>query len=480
MIPLEIYLHLIHNIPTNTPNIADLFTLKLGYDSCSNFHSIIDTVSLLDCLDSAFSVVHPENGISPYSYFWSTSPPTLDSISSFDNTGMYNITVTDGNGCVRASSIEINKQYIDTTQNITTCDSSFISPSGNYNWTTDGTYNDTLQSNSSCDTIITINLTFDTTHFDTIATTACVFYTAPSNTILTSSGTYSDTLYSNYGCSTITTIYLTITPSINTSNFTFIDNGSGNYSFSNTSTGSYNQSHWAFGDGTTSIMTNPNHTFTTNGTFVVVLTINDSTISGGNCFDYYIDTITITSVPTPLQCSSGFVMYPDTGVNNVTVVNSSTGSNLTYHWDFGDGDTSNLANPIHTYTGNGPYYLCLTVDDGTSCNNTYCDSVGVNGVVFKQSGFTINIIGTPIITGLDNHPVLNSDITIYPNPTSHQLTIDTELKLSKITIIDITGKIIMITKENKRTINVTNLSDGIYFIKLNTDQKTIIKKFVKH
>ncbi|PCI98113.1 MAG: hypothetical protein COB15_06350, partial [Flavobacteriales bacterium] len=43
----------------------------------------------------------------------------------------------------------------------------------------------------------------------------------------------------------------------------------------------------------------------------------------------------------------------------------------------------------------------------------------------------------------------------------------------------ITGKIIMTTKQNTNTINVTDLSDGIYFIQLITDERTLTKKFVK-
>ena len=31
------------------------------------------------------------------------------------------------------------------------------------------------------------------------------------------------------------------------------------------------------------------------------------------------------------------------------------------HWNFGDGDTSNLLNPTHTYTNNGTYVVCLTI-----------------------------------------------------------------------------------------------------------------------
>tara|TARA_B100000809_G_C15120256_1_gene524014 strand:- start:92 stop:2716 length:2625 start_codon:yes stop_codon:yes gene_type:complete len=262
----------------------------------------------------------------------------------------------------------------------------------------------------------------------------------------------------------------------NYSSYTYIDNGSGNYSFTNASSGYYNQSHWAFGDGNISTATNPSYSFSANGTFIVTLTINDS---NSNCFDYYIDTITVTGVSNPLQCNSGFIMYPDKVTGDITIVNSSTGTNLTYLWNFGDGNTSTLQTPSHTYATAGPFYLCLTVDDGLGCVDMYCDSIGVNGVVFKAGGFTINIIGTPIITGLDNHLELNSDINIYPNPASNQLTIDTELKINNIKITNISGKIIKTITTDLNIVNVANLSDGIYFIQLITDERTITKKFVK-
>ncbi len=260
------------------------------------------------------------------------------------------------------------------------------------------------------------------------------------------------------------------------SGYSFVYNG--NYSFTNTSSGNFNQSHWSFGDGNTSTSINPNHTFSANGTFIVVLTVNDS-VFNGNCFDYFIDTITVSGVVSPAQCAAGFVMYPDTSTGNITVVNSSTGSNLTYLWNFGDGNTSTLQNPNHTYSTAGPFYLCLTVDDGNSCIDTYCDSIGSNGVVFKQTGFTINVISPPIITGINNTEKIISEITIYPNPTSNQLIIDSEQKINEISIIDITGKTLKVYTTSLNSINVSDLPSGIYFIKLITNENTITKKLIK-
>jgi PKD repeat protein len=262
------------------------------------------------------------------------------------------------------------------------------------------------------------------------------------------------------------------------SNFTFNDNGSGNFSFTNTSTGNVLQSHWAFGDGNTSLVANPIHTFNANGSHLVLLTTAiDSSFLGPACVDYSMQTVNVSGIQSPVQCYAGFVMYPDTGINNVTVINSSVGTNLTYLWDFGDGNTSTLQNPSHTYATAGPFYLCLTIDDSNGCIDQYCDSIGVNGVVFKTGGFTINVI-TPVVIGVDELNVIDV-FSIYPNPTSTKLIIDTELEVERITIADITGKQIQSIFPNSKVLNVEDLSNGIYFIKIEGENQSIIRKFVK-
>jgi len=40
-------------------------------------------------------------------------------------------------------------------------------------------------------------------------------------------------------------------------------------------------------------------------------------------------------------------------------------------WDFGDGSSSNLANPVHSYTTNGQYSVSLTATSSNGCTNTY-------------------------------------------------------------------------------------------------------------
>ncbi len=261
------------------------------------------------------------------------------------------------------------------------------------------------------------------------------------------------------------------------SSFSHIDNGIGNYSFNNLSTGNYNRSHWAFGDGNTSHETHPNHTFSTNGTFVVVLTVADSTYETF-CFDYFIDTLTVTEVINPLQCVAGFVCFSEGSWQNVTVVNSSTGDNLSFLWDFGDGSTSDLPYPNHYYASSGPFNLCLTVDDRAGCNDMYCDSVGSSGAILRQEGFYINVI--PIgSTGIDNNPDPVPGIIIFPNPAEDYFTIKSDVKIIEAQVYSISGKKQKIIKGNFDTVNIAHLPPGIYIIKCIADETTITRKFLK-
>jgi len=288
------------------------------------------------------------------------------------------------------------------------------------------------------------------------------------------------TTFSN-GCLTMHFLDLTIN-NLNAS-YTNTDNGGGNFTFTNTSTGSFTQTHWAFGDGTTSTLANPTHTFNANGTFVVVLTVNDST-TNNTCMDYYLDTLVVTGVVNPAPCVAGFVMYPD-GNNNVTVVNSSTGNNLSYFWDFGDGDTSTMQFPSHTYATAGPFYLCLTVNDGVSCVDTYCDSIGINGVLFnKQTGFSINVIAPPVVVGVDEQGALATNVTIYPNPTTNEFVVElTNFSPStQINIISVEGKMVYTNSSintNKIIVDAANWSRGIYVVKITDKQSSKVVKLVK-
>lgn len=177
---------------------------------------------------------------------------------------------------------------------------------------------------------------------------------------------------------------------------------------------------------------------------------------------------------------------------NVMIIDSSYGSNLTYTWNFGDGSPLYTGtNFTHTYANVGPYFLCLTVDNGAGCSDTYCDSIMVNanGVLTGKTnaGFTIqmgngdnNTSGPNSINTIGNQ----TDVKVYPNPASENITLSFETENAEkmnVTIYSITGQKVLENNFsaqsglNQKMINVENLETGVYIIKLKSSLGFVTK-----
>lgn len=69
---------------------------------------------------------------------------------------------------------------------------------------------------------------------------------------------------------------------------------------------------------------------------------------------------------------------------------------------------------------------------------------------------------------------------IYPNPTSDFLNVRTEQIINKIEILDADGRLLKSKTCNVSSLNISELSKGLYFIKIYTPQKIINSKFIKN
>ena len=126
----------------------------------------------------------------------------------------------------------------------------------------------------------------------------------------------------------------------------------------------YDSCSWTFGDGTTSTAVNPVHTYTGNGTFTVRLKCWGPT--GCTRSEIRTDIVSVSS-SRALFAANPRVGCPPLDVN---FTNFSTGNQLTYLWDFGDGTTSTAQLPVHTYTTSGTFTVTLTVTDSAGCTST--------------------------------------------------------------------------------------------------------------
>ncbi|HYQ95812.1 MAG TPA: PKD domain-containing protein [Candidatus Eisenbacteria bacterium] len=118
---------------------------------------------------------------------------------------------------------------------------------------------------------------------------------------------------------------------------------------------------WKFGDGGGSPDRNPTHRYLANGTYTCSLTVTTSVGSDTEAKPGY---ITVSQAPVPPTAE--FSGSPLGGRAPLTVQftdQSATGSaGITqWTWTFGDGATSTLRNPSHTYAAEGSYPVSLTV-----------------------------------------------------------------------------------------------------------------------
>ncbi|MEM9919595.1 MAG: PKD domain-containing protein [Bacteroidota bacterium] len=119
---------------------------------------------------------------------------------------------------------------------------------------------------------------------------------------------------------------------------------------------------WDFGDGDTSFLNNPVHTYYVPGTYTVSL----SGVSQFNqCPAVYTSEVTVLELPhAEFEPSEAIGCVPMT----VNFADLSRGADF-YIWDFGDGNSGAGAAPTHVFDEVGSYNVSLVVGDANGCYN---------------------------------------------------------------------------------------------------------------
>jgi gliding motility-associated-like protein len=115
--------------------------------------------------------------------------------------------------------------------------------------------------------------------------------------------------------------------------------------------------------------------FTAPGSYNIKLYVMDSTTC--NKVDSFSRTIVAS-----ISAFSDFEIARDSCSLEVTFINKSVpspGQPTTYLWDFGDGDTSNKANPSHRFERTGTYTITLITNPGTVCADTATKTYYIDG-----------------------------------------------------------------------------------------------------
>jgi len=88
------------------------------------------------------------------------------------------------------------------------------------------------------------------------------------------------------------------------------------------------------------------------------------------------------------------------------------------------------------------------------------------------------------ITGNKDFSSDFSSLKIYPDPSSNIITIETSGQQVKchLSMINLNGKNIFIREitENKTTLDISNLTGGVYFVRIAVEKRVLTGKFIKH
>lgn len=200
------------------------------------------------------------------------------------------------------------------------------------------------------------------------------------------------------------------------------------------------------------------------------ISIVRSTAASGNEYNYYYyfydweviehcvsapveATAYIDSIPV-----SSFVFSADDLTVNFTNL-STGGSNLSYLWNFGDGQTSTQKDPVHTYQFPGTY--TVTLEAINSCGSDVSE---------QQVSITTDIL-----------TIEQYGIILYPNPVHNLLYIQSPQQIDKVRVFDVNGRLMYEAEpQSNRTVMTTEFwAPGIYTIILNTKTESIIQRIVK-
>jgi len=394
-------------------------------------------------------VVAASGSVPSYSYLWSTSTGSAQANGDTDpilnevGVGVYQVVVTDINGCQDSLELEMTEptsldvavlQVTDVTCFDGDGGSATIEASGglapyDYNWISIGQNTQTATDLSAGEYIYEVTdasgcVTSDT--IEVIQPDQIILVTSPDTTVCVGTlaalsveasgggGTYLITwenglgfgpTYEDYftqtsnvgviavdqnGCTSIpNSVIVTTYAPVNASfEETIVDACTFpvEVDFSNTSTNavSYN---WTFGNGLTSTEFLPSTTYDTAQTFTIKLVAT----SPDGCMDSTIQLLTIDPLPV-----AGFgIPYPN-GCFPILVglYNQSTPA-VSYYWDFGDGFTSTDASPYHLYENPGQYTVSLTITNENGCSSTLTVDSAVHAFPVPDAGFMPIMLSAP-------------------------------------------------------------------------------------
>ena len=150
-----------------------------------------------------------------------------------------------------------------------------------------------------------------------------------------------------------------------------------------------------------------------------------------------------------------------------------------------------LTSPLPLFGDN--LWIVLSTNEGSNFPAAICKNAGDrNGRWISLDNSTwedvtsYSIDGTwmirAYIEGGEGISELISSVNVYPNPAKDQLFVEAETEVQEVNVYDIYGRqhdSMTTSNQGNATVNVSELSNGVYFVKIRTNNEIITKQFIK-
>lgn len=172
------------------------------------------------------------------------------------------------------------------------------------------------------------------------------------------------------------------------------------------------------------------------------------------------------TINQPAPASASFTFSNVTGTS-IAFTGMSSGTNVSWFWDFGDGTTDSTQNPNHIFPSDGNYTVCLTVTDENNCTTTECQPL--------------------IYVGTDEIPFVQ-DFNILPNPFASSAKVNytlDEYANVRVELLDALGKRIRVIHNGEQAPGQHQfylegeVPAGIYFVSIQVGSARMTRRIIK-
>lgn len=382
----------------------------------------------IDCISNATITLTATGGISPYTYSINNSPYQPENYFSNLSAGVYDVIAKDSNGCITSTIVVITQPSLLTTTATVT----------------------DLNCNGSNDGSVTINATGGQTPYTYSINNSP--YQAENYFSNLTAGTYNVMVKDDNGC-TASSIVVITQPNLLSTAITITDQ-----TVTTNATG-----------GT------PPYTYSLDGT--IYSTENTfSNLATGTYSSWAKDTNgCIASLDFVINAPAPLIN--DSNTITLSLVSGQTladiiveGENI--KWYSTPGISTGKIKQTVKKAGETPLPLTTVLVD----NTTYYASQTINGIESTE-----RLAVTIHLNALSSQDFVLGNFKSYPNPVKNNLTIQNTSTIDKVILLSITGKTVLskTIKSLHAEIDLSNLSDGIYFLKVKSEGAEKTVKIIK-